>query len=176
MMNNPENPRRRSIRLSGYDYSQPGAYFITLVTQGRECLFGEVVDGQMRLNALGEIVREEWEKTATIRAEIELGSYVIMPNHFHGNIWIIEGRGTARRAPTVEQFGKPVAGSIPTILRAFKSAVTARINQIRKTPGVAVWQRNYYEHVIRNEDDLQAIHLYIAANPTNWPDDDEYPG
>ena len=89
---------RRSIRLSGYDYTSAGAYFITICTHGRDCLFGRVVDGEMQLNALGELVRAEWEKSGTIRAEIELGPYVIMPNHFHGIIWIIDdrGRGTAR--------------------------------------------------------------------------------
>ena len=158
-----------------------GAYFITLCTHGRECLFGQIIDGEMRLNALGEIARAEWELTGRLRADIELGQYVIMPNHFHGIIWIIDdrgrgtardgGRGTARRAPTTtthEQFGKPVAGSIPTIVRAFKSAVTRQINQVRQTPGAPVWQRNYYEHIIRDERSWQNIAAYILNNPRQW--------
>ena len=111
-----------------------------------------------------------------------------MPNHFHGIIWIVDdgGRGTARRAPTRraptdhapihEQFGKPVAGSIPTIVRAFKSAVTRHINIARNTPGVPVWQRNYYEHIIRNEKSYLKIAQYIRNNPTQWELDNLYPG
>jgi len=166
---------RRSIRLPGYDYTAAGAYFITICTQGRECLFGQVMDGDMRLNALGEIVRAEWEKSAALRAEIELGPYAVMPNHFHAIIWMIDdrcSRGTARRAPTtVEQFGKPVAGSIPTIVRAFKSAVTRQINLVRQTPGAAVWQRNYYEHIIRDEPSCEKIAAYILNNPRQWEAD-----
>ena len=108
--------------------------------------------------------------------------FVIMPNHIHGIIWIVETPehpddtvGARRRAPTmrrrapkVEQFGKPVPGSIPTIVHAFKSAVTRRINALRGTPGARVWQRNYYEHIIRNDRALNAIRRYIAENPARW--------
>jgi putative transposase len=97
----------------------------------------------------------------------------IMPNHFLGIVVITDGRGTARRAPT-EQFGKPIAHSIPTIIRAFKSASTKRINEIRSTPGAPVWQRNYYEHVIRIDQELNAIRQYILANPANWTSDENY--
>ena len=182
-MSNPSSVHhRRSIRLPGYDYAAAGAYFITICTQGRECLFGRVVDGEMRVNALGEIVRAEWEITKRLRAEIELGPYAVMPNHFHAIIWMIDDprRGTARRAPTahrapaVEQFGKPVAGSIPTIVRAFKSAVTRQINLVRQTPGAAVWQRNYYEHIIRDEPSYEKIAAYILNNPRQWEADQLY--
>ena len=88
---------RRSIRLQGYDYTQAGAYFVTICTHNRQCLFGDIADGEMRLNRLGQIVVDEWMKTAQIRAEIELDEWVVMPNHFHG-IVVIGGRGTARRA------------------------------------------------------------------------------
>lgn len=182
---------RRSIRLKQYDYSQAGVYFITICTHQREHLFGEIVDGVMQLNEFGVIAQEEWQKTALIRGEIELGEFVIMPNHFHGIIWIVEGRGTARRAPTTrraptgglgetsadftpthEQFGKPVVGSIPTIVRAFKSAVSRRINLARRTPGKPVWQRNYWEHIIRDEKDLTNAQAYILNNPTQWENDE----
>ena len=182
---------RRSIRLREYDYAQAGAYFITICTHQREHLFGEIVDGVMQLNEFGVIAQEEWQKTALIRSEIELGEFVIMPNHFHGIIWIVDGRGTARRAPTTrraptgvlgetsadftptyEQFGKPVVGSIPTIVRAFKSAVSRRINLARCTPGKPVWQRNYWEHIIRDEKDLTNAQAYILNNPARWESDE----
>jgi REP element-mobilizing transposase RayT len=132
--------------MNGYDYAQAGAYFVTICTQGRACLFGDILDAEMRLNAYGSAVHEEWLRTAELRHNVELDVFTIMPNHLHGIVVITDGRGTARRAPT-EQFGKPVANSIPTIVRAFKSASTRRINMIRNTPVTRIWQRNYYERV-----------------------------
>ena len=162
--------RRRSIRLKGYDYTQPGAYFVTICTHGRAMLFGRVVDGEMALNAYGEIVREEWFRTVQVRPYMELfpDEFVVMPNHIHGIVWIVDVGARRRHAPTREQFGRPVPGSLPTIVRAFKSAVTRRINALRGTPGAPVWQRNYYEHIIRTERALDAIRRYIAANPLRW--------
>jgi REP element-mobilizing transposase RayT len=176
MKYNRELHRRRSIRLKEYDYSQPGAYFITICAWNRECLFGEINDGKMHLNAYGEIVNKEWIRTANIRSNIELDQYVIMPNHLHG-ILVINGdcRGTLQRAPTREQFGKPVSNSIPTIIRLFKSAVTKTINEIRNTLGMPVWQRNYYEHVIRNEKEMNSVREYIGNNPLQWADDENNP-
>jgi putative transposase len=173
----PDRYHRRSIRLSGYDYTQPGAYFVTICTHRQEPLFGAVVDGEMVLNKYGQIVDEEWCNTAKLRPYVKLDVHVVMPNHFHGILWIehddtggrgtAHGRGMARHAPTRE-FGKPVAGSLPTIVRAFKSAVTKQVNQIRRTPGIPVWQRNYWEHVVRTERALDAIRRYIADNPARW--------
>ena len=187
----PDLHHRRSIRLKEYDYSQAGAYFITICTHQREHIFGEIVDGVMEINEFGQIAQEEWLKTALIRGEIDLGEFVIMPNHFHGIIWIVDGRGTARCrgtarraptgglgetsadfAPTHEQFGKPVVGSIPTIVRAFKSAVSRRINLALCTPGNPVWQRNYWEHIIRDDQDLYNAQAYILNNPTQWENDE----
>ncbi|MCP9441172.1 MAG: hypothetical protein NNA20_01135 [Nitrospira sp.] len=167
-------PNRRSLRLKGYDYSRPGAYFVTIVTQNRACLFGEVVDGAMRLNEIGKIVRQCWLDIPAHFAHTELDEFVVMPNHVHGIIVIIDGRGTACRAPT-EQFGRPVTGSIPTVIRSFKSAVTTHITQQRGTPGAPVWQRNYYEHIIRNEGELHGIREYITNNPLQWAMDREHP-
>ncbi len=172
MKYNPKIHHRRSIRLPGYDYSQAGAYFITICTQNRTHLFGEITDGKMILNQYGEIVADEWMKTAKIRQEIELGEWIIMPNHFHGILWI-NRTGAACRAltchtPTVEQFGKPITGSLPTIIRAFKSAVTKHINENRNTPGNKLWQRNYWEHIIRNENEYSRIAEYIRNNPAKW--------
>ena len=97
-----------------------------------------------------------------------LDAFIVMPNHIHG---IIIRRGTARRAPTVERFGKPVAGSLPTLVRAYKSAVTQGINTLRRTPGDSVWQENYYEHIVRSEAELNRIREYIATNPMRWGSD-----
>ena len=159
---------RRSIRLKDYDYARPGAYFVTVCAHRLANLFGEVVDGKMILNALGLIVEEEWRETPEIRPYVDLDEYVVMPNHLHGIIMIVNGRGTMHRAPTMERFGKPVSESLPTILRAFKAAVTRRINRMHGTPGQPVWQRNYYEHIIRDERSLHHIQQYVDNNPQRW--------
>ncbi len=182
----PDKHYRRSIRLKEYDYAQPGGYFITIVTYQRECLFGEIVGEEMRLNKYGLVAQQHWERLPKRFPDIELGRFVMMPNHMHGIIIIHERRGTAenqnnfdgessRRAPTQEQFQKPVAGSIPTIVRSYKSAVAYRINLMRNSNGVPVWQRNYYEHVIRNHADWDRIHQYIESNPLLWAEDEENP-
>ena len=170
----PEKHHRRSIRLKGYDYTRAGAYFITIVTQNRACLFGAVVEGRMRLNPLGQIVQECWLAIPDHFPHALLDEFVIMPNHLHGIIVLQEmensvgARHAAPREPRLEEFGKPVAGSIPTIVRSFKSAATKHINEYRGTPGAPVWQRNYYEHIIRNDRSLHRIRGYIATNPLRW--------
>ncbi len=140
-------------------------------------MFGSVVDGEMRLNEFGVAVREEWLRTAILRPRVVLGEFILMPNHIHGIIVLSDdgGRGTLQRAPTVEQFGKPTSDSIPTIVRLFKSATTKRINEMRGTPGSLVWQRNYCEHVMRNDESLNRICQYIATNPLRWAMDRENP-
>lgn len=162
-----ERHDRRSIRLEGWNYSWPGLYFVTICTQKSRHLFGRVAGEAMRLNAFGTIADEEWRRTATIRDNVELDSYIIMPNHVHGIIAITR-RGTARRAPTERQFGKPIAGSLSTIVRAYKAAVTKRINEHRGTPGAPVWQRNYYEHIVRTPRAHRMISAYIEDNPARW--------
>ena len=182
----PQKHHRRSIRLPDYDYSQAGAYFVTIVAWHRECLFGDVVNKEIVLSKFGLIAKQQWEKLPERFPNIELGAYMIMPNHMHGIIEILAGRGTAGnlndldgelfcRALTREQFQRPVKGSIPTIVRSYKSSVSYRINLMRNTDGVSVWQRNYYEHIIRSEQDLQNKTDYIEANPMLWDDDDENP-
>jgi len=156
------------------------------VTWQRECLFGEIVDSEMRLNEYGEIVRKEWMKTGRIRANVQIheNEFVIMPNHVHGIIWIVDDNdpiagarrrhvGARRRRAPTERFGKPVLGSIPTIVRAYKSVVTFRINALRGIRGMPVWQRNFYEHIIRDEQQWERIHAYIEANPLNLESDEE---
>ncbi len=110
-----------------------------------------------------------------MRPNVYLGEFVIMPNHFHA-ILRVAGRGTARRAPALERFGKPVPGSLPTIIRSFKSAASKRVNELRGSPGTAVWQRNYYEHIIREPEEWSRIRAYIAGNPARWAEDEENPG
>ena len=175
MKQNPVLHHRRSIRLKDYDYSQQGTYFVTVCTYNRKCNLGKVINDEVQLNKYGHIVENEWIKIADIRKNVELDTYVIMPNHLHGILLITDSRGTEHRAPTVEQFGKPVSGSLPTIIRSFKSTVTKQINRLRNTPGSPVWQRNYYEHIIRNEDGLNRIRGYIINNTIQWQFDRENP-
>ena len=169
-----ERHHRRSIRLKGYDYSQPGAYFVTICTQDRVCLFGDVIGGEMQVNALGEIVQAVWDGLSEHYPFVVLDAFVVMPNHVHGVIIITEpmvGAGL-KPAPT-----KPVCQhhGLSEIVRAFKTFSARRINGLRGTSGVPIWQRNYYEHIIRTEDALQRIREYIATNPLRWHLDRENP-
>jgi len=168
----PPAQRRRSIRLREYDYSSAGAYFVTICTHRRALLLGEVVDGELVLNSFGETVREEWLRSADIRAEIELDEFVVMPNHIHGIVFITgAGRGDRPVAPTPG----PRPRSLSSLIAGFKSAATKRINDLRDTPGSPVWQRNYYERVIRDERELTRIREYIQQNPLQWRLDCENP-
>ncbi len=179
MRYDPEKHHRRSIRLQGWNYAQPGVYFVTLVVYGRELLFGRVVNGEIHLSEFGEIARDEWLASADIRREIRLDEFVVMPNHLHGIVWIIADVGATGRSPQPGRSPLPPRGPAPQSLGSFiagyKSAVTKRINQIRGTPGNLVWQRNYYEHIIRNERGLDAIRRYIRNNPAHWAQDPENP-
>ena len=169
------NHHRRSIRLQDYDYSQAGAYFITICTHEHQCIFGRISDGTMHLNKLGEVVEREWLRTPQLRSYVDLDVFAIMPNHMHGILIINEDRrGILPHARRIQQFGKPVSGSIPMIVRLFKATVTLQINQLRKTPRYPVWQRNYHEHVIRNEPDLARIREYVVNNPLKWEIDRYY--
>ncbi len=261
---------RCSIRLKNYDYSSAGAYFITLCTHNRQYLFGEIVNGEMCLNEYGKIVRDEWFCSVHIRNEIELfeNEFIVMPNHIHGVVWIVENVGATGGSPqrttggssqtttgcspqptnsgspqpttecspqpttggssqpttgcspqpttgwspqpttgwspqpmtgwspqpttgwspqpTTEWSPQPTTGcspqrpngplkkSLSSFVAGFKSTVTKQINQIRQTPGIPVWQRNYYEHIIRNDNELNKIREYIINNPLTWETDDNY--
>ena len=175
--------KRRSVRLKGYDYSQEGMYFVTICVQGKECLFGIIRRGTAccDLNEYGMIVREELELTQSLRKNVFLDEYVIMPNHIH-MIFVIDDNkmgadtimGTARCTRTESKFGNIMSGSLSVIVRSFKSAVTKRINLLRDTVGEKVWQRNYYEHIIREDKDLNRIREYIINNPKNWEIDELY--
>jgi putative transposase len=177
---------RRSIRLPKYDYRECGFYFVTVCAWEREHLFGSVVDGQMQLNEIGRVVEEEWFRSSEIRKEIEMDEFVVMPNHIHGILVIKTRRGMALPCPQNEtdvplmgtaapcpynRCGRPRSGSLGAIIGQFKSAASKRINTMRQTPGFSLWQRNYYERIIRNENELLAIRQYIRDNPFNWDHD-----
>ena len=181
MDSNDSSPRRRNLRLAEFDYSQPGAYFVTIVTQDRKLLFGQVLDGEMVLNDIGRMVTELWLAIPDHFSNVELGEFVVMPNHIHGIISITNERATtiynvgathASPLPGISNGPKP--GSIGAIVGSFKSATSKRIHDLTNSGGHHLWQRNYYEHVIRNERDLQAIYDYILANPGNWEKDNDY--
>jgi len=172
---------RSSIRLKEYDYSEAGAYFVTICIKGRECLFGNIVDGEMRVNNAGRVVRDVWHKIPEHFPHADIDEFVVMPNHFHGIIVIVgaqfiapfdcdainknEKQGVMNHAPT----------TIGAIVRAFKARCTHAINQIRNTPGHHVWQRNYYEHIIRSEEEIDRIRQYIIDNPVRWEYDENNP-
>ena len=170
MIYDPEMHHRRSIRIKEYDYTQTGAYFITICTFKHKCLFGEIRHGEMRRSRFGEIAADEWEKTIRSRPYILPDEWVIMPNHFHAIVLIRRGHGRERRTVT-EHFGAPTENSVPTVIRAFKSAVSNHINKVRGTSGSPVWQRNYYEHIIRGEEEYQNAIAYIRENPLAWDAD-----
>ena len=155
---------RRSIHLKEYDYSQPGAYFVTIVTQGRLPLFGKIVDGEMRLNEVGRMVEKVWLSMPERFPSVALGAFVVMPNHFHGDLIII-----GENSITLGQ-----------IIGAFKSITTHEYILGVKNLGwpafeKRIWQRNYYEHIIRNEAEADRIEGYIESNPARWNDDAENP-
>lgn len=188
--------KRRSIRLKGFDYTQAGAYFLTICTFQRECIFGNIIDGESKLNEFGRIVMEEWERSATIRSEIEIDEFIIMPNHMHGIVIIngvtngISNAGANGRSPLPRESENAIAAatssnshsplqmkpkSISSFVSGFKSAVTKRINIARNTSSVSVWQRNYHEHIIRAENELHQIREYVLKNPAQWELDIENP-
>jgi putative transposase len=208
----PKIHHRHSIRLKGYDYAQAGAYFVTMVTRQREFLFGEIVNKEMELNPNGEIVQKWWGEISNHFANVETGAFVVMPNHIHGIIFILERRGngvvprsgipvpdekkslnipeqihkttTQGFNKSLKQGGETSGGETPPlqmptlgqIVAYFKYQSTKEMNALGNTGTVTkFWQRNYYEHVIRDEKDLQNKTDYIEANPLLWDEDDENP-
>jgi REP element-mobilizing transposase RayT len=212
---NPQIHHRRSIRLKGYDYSQAGWYFVTICCHGRACLFGDVINNKMVLNEYGQIANNEWMKTPDIRPNVELGEFIIMPNHVHGIIRLLcRGElhsplhngvstnnnielhsplhngvstnnnielhsplhnGVSTNNNINGECDSPLQGpsnTIGAIIRGYKSSVTKQLNLLNI--GCAVWQRNYYEHIIRNEQSYQNISKYIINNPAKWSEDKFY--
>jgi REP element-mobilizing transposase RayT len=173
----PDIHHRRSIRLTGYDYTRAGAYFVTICAYQRQCLFGEVKDGVMVLNEYGMVVQQTWHDLPNHFQHVVLDQFVIMPNHVHGVIVFggdTSAHTSAHSLAVGAQHAAPlqnphvISGSLGAAVRSFKSAVTKRINTHRNTPGHPVWQRNYYEHVIRDDRDLAGIRQYIVDNAARW--------
>jgi putative transposase len=172
--------QRKRLRLREYDYSQPGAYFVTICTKDREHRFGEIVDGQMRSNDMAAVVRLCWNDLPKHYPNVGLDEFVIMPNHVHGIIVILDepitvGKRTVgdglRPSPTRSSPTKK--HPLPEIVRAFKSFSARRINEMQNTPSQPVWQRGYYDHIIRDDRSLARIREYIAHNPQRWQMDKE---
>ena len=149
----PQGLHRRSIRLQGFDYSQAGAYFITICTHNR-ALF-------LQAERVQEVVRSAWHDLPLRFPSVVLDEFVIMPNHVHG---IISLRGAASSAPTLGR-----------VVRAFKSVSAIAANKALGRSGQPFWQHNYYEHVIRDEEELNAVRRYIRENPLKWSDDPDNP-
>lgn len=174
MSYNPNIHHRRSIRLKEYDYSQEGLYFITICTHNRKCLFGNIIDGEMVLNEYGFVVYNEWIRTQ----EVRLDMFVVMPNHIHGIIQIVARRGVSHtpEASFIEGVCdtplRSPANTIGAIVRGYKSSITRQM----RTMGFveAIWQRNYYEHIIRSYHSYQEIFDYICTNPQKWNVDKFY--
>lgn len=193
MPSDPQHHHRRSIRLPGYDYAQTGAYFITVCTHARQPILGKIADGVMYPNRLGIIVWACWRDLPRHYPHVVLDAFVVMPNHVHGIIvlvWVgagslagVDGRpgmgcGTAagcasadadKPAPTTTTDRHPLG----EVVRAFKTYSARGINRTRGTPDQPVWQRNYYEHIIRDDAELTRIREYIESNPLAWDLDEE---
>jgi len=172
---------RRSYRLAGYDYTSPGAYFVTVCAHRKRCGFGRVVRHEMRLNRYGRIVQNEWCHLAEARPQVALDEFRVMPNHFHA-LLIITAPGTPPSAATpslIRKFGDAETGSLSTIVGQFKANVTKAIHTLRAElyPGTApvrVWQGRFYDHIVRDEDELNGIRRYIIENPQHWSVDQNY--
>ena len=173
---------RRSLRLPGFDYARPGTYFVTVCVRDGEHLFGEVSGTQVRLNAAGRIARNCWVEIPTHYPGVTLDAFIVMPNHVHGMVILKgttdpEGVGAqhaaplhtaARRSAAIRDSVRVVPGSLEAIVRSFKSATAKRINEARNTPAATVWQRNYYDRVIRDGRELHRARRYILSNPDRW--------
>jgi len=180
MTYDPKIHHRRSIRLKEYDYSLDGMYFVTICVQDKQCLFGKIVDNEMILNKNGQIVKMIWNELPHHYNHVELGEFVIMPNHIHGIIIIsnaLVGAGF-KPAHDVEAGFKPAPTKanhgLSEIVRALKTFSARKINELHNARGKQLWQRNYYEHIIRNAKSYQYIANYIINNPANWKDDSFY--
>ncbi len=159
------------MRLSGYDYRTPGAYFVTICTAGNQPLFGEVQEGRVQLNELGKIADGCWKAIEHIRGGIAVDRHIVMPNHIHGVL--LFHATEAASSPTTRTLA---AGSLGAILGQYKSIVTKQSQFIPTPPTHPIWQRNYYDHIIRSVASLEKIRQYIFENPAPWVDDDLYIG
>lgn len=180
-----ENRNRHSIRLPEYDYSQPGAYHVTICVKHKENRLGVVNQGEMILNDLGRIAYGGWKWLADTFPNIAMDVFCVMPNHVHalvriksidqcgGDLSTASGRGGLQTAPTDSIARLKPLGRL---VGAYKTHTTVEINQILNTPGDKFWQRNFYERIIRNESEYLAVWKYIENNPLNWEHDENYYG
>lgn len=195
MMADLKTGDRHSIRLGSFDYSKPGAYFITICVKDHKCLFGRIAEGKMELNRFGEVAQVELMRSPEIRKEILIDTFAIMPNHIHILAMItvgandgspfnqLENRQANGGSPVNQSENRWANGrsplprmrrkSISSFVAGYKSSSTKRINILRGTPGADFWQRNYYEHIIRNESELNKTRQYIQLNPVQWQFDRE---
>jgi REP element-mobilizing transposase RayT len=186
--------RRRSIRLKGWDYGSLGYYFVTICTQNREPLFGDITNGNMALNEIGHIVEKCWQDIPAHFPHADLDEFIVMPNHFHG-ILLMKGsvgayKHTPQRSEQSVQRGaniysplrmdrsdgptlKSPSKNVGSVIRGFKIGVSQWVH--KNTEIFSVWQRNYYEHIIRNKTELDQTRQYICDNPSAWPQDEENP-
>lgn len=175
----PKKHHRRSIRLKGYDYSKPGGYFITICTQNRELLFGTVRNGHIILNDAGRMIQQWYFGLEFKFPDIQCDQHIIMPNHFHAIIIIVGA--DLRVCPKTNTHAKPKQGEhtgspLPKIVQWFKTMTTNHYIQGVNNNGwmpfdKKLWQRNYWEHIIRDENNLNRIRRYIIENPLKWQDD-----
>jgi len=173
---------RHSIRLKGFDYGTAGGYYITLCTEDRLPIFGEIIDGNMARSSIGEIVHQEWLRTSIIRPEITLDEFMVMPDHFHAILFIgtiamgnVGAHGCAPNPMTgsIQDNGDQIQfnpfhrqkKSLSSLVAQFKATTTRLINELRNTRGIRVWQRGYYDRIIRNEVELDHERKYIRDNP-----------
>ena len=180
----PHYHHRRSIRLRHYDYTQEGAYSVTICAANRRCIFGDVTDDEIHLSRLGHLVHACWVEIPAHYPHVQLDSFVIMPNHLHGILVFSDNKkDTMYRVPTrepsdlhenTEEFGKPISGSLSTVIRTFKAGVTRRANRLLQ-PDPPIWQSRFYESIIRSDEHLYRIREYIARNPAEWESDRDNP-
>jgi REP element-mobilizing transposase RayT len=209
MRYDPKKHQRRSIRLHDYDYAQVGAYFVTICAEDHSCLFGDVIDDEMRLNDAGRMVQVAWSELPDHYPGVETDAFVIMSNHVHAIIVLAAAVGAGPRAcplndtgqprgvaptndtgqprgvaPTTDRVAAPMGDgrtlSLPDVVQRFKTWTTKRYTDGVKQQGWPafprrLWQRNYYEHIIRNAESLNRIRQYIANNPASWALDKENP-
>jgi putative transposase len=171
-------PNRRSVRLPTYNYASAGAYFVTICAQGHECIFGEILQGEMKLNSLGVIVTEVWLDSERVRPTLKLAQFVVMPNHLHGLVILLgdERAHSCEPLPELRTRDKVRSPrSLSSFVSGFKATSTKRVNDARRTPGLKVWQRSFFERVIRDDDAFLKAAEYILNNPMRWEFDKHNP-
>lgn len=168
MKYNPKIHHRQSVRLRTFDYSQSGLYFITICTLQRQMLFGEISNGDMHCNDLGKLVHQHWLFIPAHYPGTQLHDFIVMPNHLHGIVQLV---GAQFIAPELNQSAINHTPTVGNIVRGFKARLTCMAHRMGIMPAARIWQRNYHEHIIRNEMSYRAIVNYVRTNPQRWVDD-----